>query len=654
LLGQSLGETRVHEGPEAAESARSVGALAYTTGEHIVFGRGHHALGSARGMLLLAHELVHVLQQRRAGLPRKPRIAQVASADSPGEREADSIASSAVAGSPSVRDLSSGAVRIERPPSEPSGTDEHHSDRRHDRAEGQAESMGKQIAVKLKLVPYVAEGPLLDEAREAAEPVLGVGLKGTELRTDARAVEVSRSAQAHAVTHGSVISFAEGRLTTATPAGRELLGHELTHVAQQRLHGVVVPQTQHDCSGDQTPEAQWADQHPGKTFGVEDFQSGRPGADPSNEFILWNFCVGESTLRREHRVRLGEAAVRWKKILVTGSGPGKPPRSDVKIKVVGAASASGSKATNDQIALDRADAVKDFLVANGIPESAVLVATQGAERPLADEPSPENMARNRRVEISLFTATRAVDRPPPFVDADVRNLKIEKQPKALPPPEFSTNPSTNSFSRVIFAMQASADTTLVGFGGAAVGFLQFLTKSIRMALYRSSVDGSELILDYGRCIAVPCRDVETALSLFSIDSLSLTLPSTGGVSGKVAIRDRPGTVFPLRYPDAKTGPFTLARYVWSMEFDVVLGIRDVGLFVPLQSAHWGLFAAEDVDVAGRKTSGLAPVAVHGAFAPGGPQSVPSIEEAMAGPTCRLMARSMETVPQESPCRPHEI
>jgi hypothetical protein len=59
-------QVRIHSGGSAAESARSLGALAYTAGNDIVFGTGQYNPFSTIGRGLLAHELTHVLQQRRA------------------------------------------------------------------------------------------------------------------------------------------------------------------------------------------------------------------------------------------------------------------------------------------------------------------------------------------------------------------------------------------------------------------------------------------------------------------------------------------------------------------------------------------------------------------------------------------------------------
>jgi Domain of unknown function (DUF4157) len=60
---------RVHSGHAAGRWASHLGAAAYTVGEEIVFGYGRFAPATDRGRRLLAHELAHVVQQRRGGGP---------------------------------------------------------------------------------------------------------------------------------------------------------------------------------------------------------------------------------------------------------------------------------------------------------------------------------------------------------------------------------------------------------------------------------------------------------------------------------------------------------------------------------------------------------------------------------------------------------
>jgi hypothetical protein len=81
-FAQNLSDVRIHNGDMAAQSARSVNALAYTVGNHVVFGAGRYNPASRAGQALLAHELTHVLQQR-SGLRSRSGLAADA-----GEQEA--------------------------------------------------------------------------------------------------------------------------------------------------------------------------------------------------------------------------------------------------------------------------------------------------------------------------------------------------------------------------------------------------------------------------------------------------------------------------------------------------------------------------------------------------------------------------------------
>lgn len=73
-FGADFSQVRVHEGAEAAASARELGAHAYTVGRHIVFGEGRFAPTTESGKRLLAHELTHVVQQTGAGQTRQEMI----------------------------------------------------------------------------------------------------------------------------------------------------------------------------------------------------------------------------------------------------------------------------------------------------------------------------------------------------------------------------------------------------------------------------------------------------------------------------------------------------------------------------------------------------------------------------------------------------
>ncbi len=64
-FGHDFSQVRVHTGSAAEQSAADVGANAYTVGASIVFGADRYVPGSVQGRKLIAHELVHVVQQEQ-------------------------------------------------------------------------------------------------------------------------------------------------------------------------------------------------------------------------------------------------------------------------------------------------------------------------------------------------------------------------------------------------------------------------------------------------------------------------------------------------------------------------------------------------------------------------------------------------------------
>ena len=63
-MGAGLSNVRLHTDDEATMAARAVSAKAFTYGNHIVFNKQYFDTSTPEGMSLLAHELVHVRQQR--------------------------------------------------------------------------------------------------------------------------------------------------------------------------------------------------------------------------------------------------------------------------------------------------------------------------------------------------------------------------------------------------------------------------------------------------------------------------------------------------------------------------------------------------------------------------------------------------------------
>ncbi|MEO6232015.1 MAG: DUF4157 domain-containing protein [Ferruginibacter sp.] len=76
-FGYDFGNVKVHTDSVATKSAQSINALAYTSGNNIVFNSGQYAPGTDSGKKLLGHELTHVVQQtgqiQTARLPCKSK-----------------------------------------------------------------------------------------------------------------------------------------------------------------------------------------------------------------------------------------------------------------------------------------------------------------------------------------------------------------------------------------------------------------------------------------------------------------------------------------------------------------------------------------------------------------------------------------------------
>ena len=75
LLGHSFDDVRVHDDARAGEDARVQRSRAYTIGSDITFAPGAYAPRTDAGRRLIAHELTHVVQQRRGAAQRLERPA---------------------------------------------------------------------------------------------------------------------------------------------------------------------------------------------------------------------------------------------------------------------------------------------------------------------------------------------------------------------------------------------------------------------------------------------------------------------------------------------------------------------------------------------------------------------------------------------------
>lgn len=94
--GADVSGVRIHTGSESAMSASSLGARAYTVGGDVHFGAGQYRPGTPQGDRLIAHELVHTIQQ--TGGPATAHALEVSAPGDVSELEADAVADRIVEG----------------------------------------------------------------------------------------------------------------------------------------------------------------------------------------------------------------------------------------------------------------------------------------------------------------------------------------------------------------------------------------------------------------------------------------------------------------------------------------------------------------------------------------------------------------------------
>jgi outer membrane protein OmpA-like peptidoglycan-associated protein len=82
------------------------------------------------------------------------------------------------------------------------------------------------------------------------------------------------------------------------------------------------------------------------------------------------------------------------------------------VRIVGHTDSKGSDAINNPLSNGRADSVKDFLAARGVPASRIDTDGRGKYEPIASNDSVEGRAQNRRVEIFLREPAQAPAQQP--------------------------------------------------------------------------------------------------------------------------------------------------------------------------------------------------------------------------------------------------
>ena len=110
-LGHDFSSVRVHDDAQAAQSAHAVAARAFTVGQDVVFGPDQYTPGSPAGQQLIAHELVHTVQQQGARYDGPMNIER---SPSSAESEAQASAKTVMRGDPARLTARIGTLAIQR------------------------------------------------------------------------------------------------------------------------------------------------------------------------------------------------------------------------------------------------------------------------------------------------------------------------------------------------------------------------------------------------------------------------------------------------------------------------------------------------------------------------------------------------------------
>jgi outer membrane protein OmpA-like peptidoglycan-associated protein len=402
-------------------------------------------------------------------------------------------------------------------------------------------------------------------------------------------------------------------------------------------------------------EQEFAITHEGKVESVQEFVSGVPQLkdDDVDEFVLWNFLVDSTVVRRGHKATIDPVAQRWADELAADPNLG--------VRVIGYASVTGGVALNEDLARRRAESVRDHLVELGVSEDQIVIDSSGSRLPMDEGSSPQSLARNRRVEISKFVATTLAGS-----QADL-DPGLNVQVTALKSQVSSNLKDRLDDDRIVFTLgPASVQATIQSSSfnpDIEVGAIQFVTSDVRRGAYSAADANGEVAdfhappiaaIDYDHCLNAfaPCRDVALAKDPFSGDpGGAFTTVRPSPTPQDLLFLTSPHVAFPETVDVPGQGPAVFTAGQWQMTFTVLLVARKGSLVIPLgDHAEW------DLDVGIRMIVGPDPkqlsrqlttsVSVNsrtGVLATG---AIPDIEQAMTRPTTDLRLAMMDRL-----CKP---
>jgi OOP family OmpA-OmpF porin len=103
-----------------------------------------------------------------------------------------------------------------------------------------------------------------------------------------------------------------------------------------------------------------------------------------------SFDKNKATIRPQSKATLANAATVLKNF------------PSVNLEISGHTSSEGDAAVNQRLSQERADAVKQWLVDNGVPGERIKTRGAGADEPIADNKTAAGREKNRRIEFKVL------------------------------------------------------------------------------------------------------------------------------------------------------------------------------------------------------------------------------------------------------------
>lgn len=413
-LGHDFGHVRIHADAHAAAAARALDSVAFTSGADVVFAEGRYRPQTGDGRRLLAHELVHSLQQGgAAGAERVQAAGAVVAATDPLEAEAAAVAARVAAG----ERIPPGAVSVGAPA-----------------ARGR---VARQARGALERLP--AEVP------ESPEGVQAVAAEIARLLifdpTDAFGRAKRRLAQLAPATRGAVAAELGGRVPEAANTRvREILAELLPmgtaapvtepmeyHEPEERLRPAAVPAEPEVSAlvGPEVPAAEPAEvSDPGE---VREPEAGREGPVTAPELAAdeaQSVAEGEpvrAAAPEEARPAAPEGATP-----TVSAGEAEPEESTADAAPVDDTEAEALEA-HDQADAEPAD-LEDEAAAR---DAETAVAEPGAAEEEAPEPAEADLGADEK------EAPEGAEAEPSSDDGDAETpvADLEQPSAAVPEPE---------------------------------------------------------------------------------------------------------------------------------------------------------------------------------------------------------------------------